>query len=181
MCKDYNEQNVNNIRKGYLVTYSTGTYDMYYVHNDKVFFSYERAMERAEELRKSFEPKKSMFVPDRDKYGDLIRDMSEEDREKTFWSCQYKADTYREEHEEEFPDLWKENMTKADREAWDKQEELNDIRYNEILKNFISEVYPKWSNEDIERAIKIEEDNEYIIEQEYGSVDIEEIYIDENE
>lgn len=170
------------IRKGYLVTFSTGSYDTFYIQNDKVFFSKEKAEARCKELNKIHEPKETMFVKDRDEWGDLI-ELSEEDRLKTFWNCEYEADTYRDEHPEEFPDPDDVLGTKYkdDSARWNEIWELNEKRYKATLYDVIKSHYPDWTYEMIVKAVDIEEYNENIQQQEYGSADIEEIEIDIDE
>ena len=169
-------------RKGYLVTYSTGSYDTFFIQNDKVFFSKEKAEARCKELDFLHEPQESMFVKDRNEYGDLIQ-LSEEDQNKTYWACEYEADTYRDEHPEEFPDPDDVLGTKYadDSENWNKIWQANEDHYKDILWACVKKRYPEWTDEMIRHAVAIEEGNENIQQEEYGSADIEEIYIDVDE
>lgn len=58
--------------KGYLVQYSTGTYDNYKIHNACVTFNEELAKQKCKEIDDKHRPPQSMFT--REKFSDIEDD-----------------------------------------------------------------------------------------------------------
>lgn len=159
--------------KAYLVTYDTGSYDTFFIHNVGVCLTEEKAKEKVNEVDKAHKIPESMFEPNPDT-GENPR---------SFWAIQYEADIYQDEHPEEFPDPFGKfdkpyyELSDEDREIINKISNENERKGAELLLKFVMKAYPEWDEETAKKAIALEDEIEYLHQEEYGRASYEEIEI----
>lgn len=162
-------------RIAYLVTYSTGSYDTFYIHNDKVFLSKEKALKRCAELNELHKGEISPFERDRnfEKFPDKDQPV--------FWYIEYEVEEFINNNPDKYPRVELDISNFSNRAEWEKCEDYIEEQREILLKEKILEYYPTWTEEDIEKAIEIEENNQMLFQEEYDDAEIEEIEIDLDE
>lgn len=159
--------------KAYLVTYDTGSYDTFFIHNVGVCLTEEKAKEMVNKVDKAHKIPESMFEPNPDT-GENPR---------SFWTIQYEVDTYQDEHLDEFPDPVEMidkpyyNRSKEEQETIDRIINENNKKADELLVKYVMKAYPEWDEETAKKAIELENTIETLQQEEYGKASYEEIEI----
>ena len=123
----------------YLVCYSSGEYDTYYVHNHCVCMSKKKAKDICKELDKLHFNLKSEFEEG-------------EENPKSYDYIRYEYDTYIYEHDEEF-----ETHLKYDDENFNKEQQELQNKFNRLLEDYVMKAYPDWDRKKAREQIDIQE------------------------
>lgn len=161
------------MKHAYLVTYDTGSYDTFCVHNVGICFTIEGAKELMKRTDKEHEIPKSMFESNPDT-GENPR---------SFSAIQYAVDEYEQNHPEEFHDIDKifdkpyYKLSDDEKREYKELIDKNNNHVNDLLVKFVMEQYPEWDEKTAKEAIELEEVIDYLSYEEYGSAKCEEIKI----
>lgn len=157
---------MNKVR-GYMVEYSTGSYDDYHVHQDSVFLNKEDAENRVKSLCDLFHPEE-LFIkndPDAEHFTvgsyyamyDEVQDIMSKNPD-----YYYNNEAY-----------YKLDLDKNDK--WFERQEVCDKLEENLLMEVIRKYYPNWSDEQIMEARKRHDDIESYTTWDYSDPYITEI------
>lgn len=150
--------------KGYLVKYTTGSYDDYFEHCVAVYLDENEAKKRCKEIDKEhLSPNKGLIGEDEwdqimEKYWDAY------DEWKNSETLQIK-----------YPDLL--GKEKYNYEGWEKDHQRSLDDQSKLKEDTVMSFYPDWSREFTKEQIELRENYERTEYEEYGSAFIEEIEV----
>lgn len=150
--------------KGYLVEYSTGSYEDYHTHNVKVFQSKEEAEKCCKEVDRSHN-KKTMFDSDESSPNSWYN-IYDEIQEIMYDN----PEVYINEVELDYCNF-------NNRNEWDKRQEEVDKEEERLTYEVIRKHFPTWSDKKIKNALDREDEISSQETWDYGKARIEEIDI----